>query len=369
MRIVLTGGGSGGHIFPIVAVVKKLREIVPEGEDLEFLFLGPDGDIEKKEMERELVPAKKILSGKMRRYFSLSYISDLCRIPVGIIQSLWELLLFMPEVVFSKGGYAGVPVVVAAWLYRIPVVIHESDITPGLANQFAARLAKTVAVSFPGAANFFNPGKVAITGNPVREELTTGNKNEARKIFGLSQDKKMILVLGGSQGASAINTAIVRILPSLLKKYEIVHQTGRSGYETVVREAGRAGIKAGHSGYHPFPFLWKEMAHAYAAADLVVSRAGANALAEIAANAKPAIIVPIKTSANSHQELNAQFFSEAGAAVVLNQDNLGENILLEKIEEIMASNELQFELSERVKKFYQPDAAEKIAKEIIKLAK
>jgi UDP-N-acetylglucosamine--N-acetylmuramyl-(pentapeptide) pyrophosphoryl-undecaprenol N-acetylglucosamine transferase len=157
-------------------------------------------------------------------------------------------------------------------------------------------------------------------------------------------------------------------LPGLLKNFEIIHRTGRGGYESVVQEAGRAGIKVGHGGYHPYPFLRQEISHAYAATDLVISRAGANALTEIAANAKPAIIIPIKTSANNHQELNAYAFSEAGAAVVLNQDNLGENILLEKIDEIMGSNELQFELSERIKKFYQPDAAEKIAKEIIKLA-
>jgi len=368
MRIVLTSGGTGGHIFPIVAVVKKLKEIVPEGEGLEFLFLGPGGDIEREAMEKELIPGKYISSGKLRRYFSLHYISDLFKIPLGIFQSLWQLLLFMPDVVFSKGGYAGVPVVVAAWIYRIPVIIHESDITPGLANQFAARLAKTIAVSFSSAANFFNPGKVAITGNPIRDELSAGSKDEAKKLFGLSGGRKVILVLGGSQGARAINEAIVRILPDLLKKYEVIHQTGKGEYESVVREAGKAGIKAGHGGYRPVPFLREEMAHAYAAADLVVSRAGANALTEIAANAKPAIVIPLKTSANNHQELNAYAFSEAGAAVVLNQDNLGENIFLEKIEEVMADGGLQFELGERVKKFYDPDAAKKIAGEIIKLA-
>ncbi|MCX6762356.1 MAG: glycosyltransferase [Candidatus Moranbacteria bacterium] len=182
MKIVLTGGGSGGHIFPILAVVRKLREVVPEGEDLEFLFLGPDGILERELMEKELILGRKILSGKLRRYFTLSYIWDLLKIPVGIIQSLWQLLVFMPDVVFSKGGYAGAPVVFAAWLYRIPIIIHESDITPGLANQFSARLAQKVAVSFPGAANFFSPGKVVITGSPIREELTKGSKEEALKI-------------------------------------------------------------------------------------------------------------------------------------------------------------------------------------------
>jgi UDP-N-acetylglucosamine--N-acetylmuramyl-(pentapeptide) pyrophosphoryl-undecaprenol N-acetylglucosamine transferase len=369
MRIVLTGGGTGGHIFPIIAVVKKVRELAPEGADLEFLFLGPDGDLEKEAMEKEMIPAKKILSGKLRRYFSPSYIPDLFKIPIGIIQSLWQLLVFMPDVVFSKGGYAGVPVVVAAWIYRIPIVVHESDIMPGIANQFAGKLAKRVMVSFPGAANFFSPGKVEISGNPIREELAQGNREEARKIFELSEGKKIILVMGGSQGAKAINESILHILPKLVKNFEIIHLTGGSEYDTAIQEAGRAGIKAGHSsGYHPYPFLHEEMAQALAVADLVISRAGANAISEVAANGKPAIIIPIKSSANNHQELNAYALQESGAAIVLEQDNLGENIFFEKIEEVMNSGELQFELSERIKKFYNPDAAEKIAQEIIKLA-
>jgi len=368
MRIVLTGGGSGGHIFPILAVVRKLREIVPEGEDLEFLFLGPDGMLEKELMEKELIPGRKILSGKLRRYFSLSYIWDLLKIPIGIIQSLWQLLVFMPDTVFSKGGYAGAPVVLAAWLYRIPIIIHESDITPGLANQFAAKLAKKVAVSFPGAAIFFSPEKVVITGSPIREELTKGSKEEALKFFGIQGNKKIILVMGGSQGAKIINEAILHILDRLMRKYDIIHQTGNADYENVVREAGRIGIKSGYSGYYPLAFLKEEMAHALAAADLVVSRAGANAISEIAANGKSSIIIPIKSSANNHQELNAYALSESGAAIVLNQDNLGENILLEKIEEVLHSGELQYEMSERIKKFHNPDAAEKIAQEILKLA-
>jgi UDP-N-acetylglucosamine--N-acetylmuramyl-(pentapeptide) pyrophosphoryl-undecaprenol N-acetylglucosamine transferase len=368
MRIVLTGGGTGGHIFPIVAVEKKIRELASEGADLEFLFLGPKGELEKEAMEKDMIPTKKILSGKLRRYFSLSYIPDLVKIPMGIIQSLWQLLVFMPDVVFSKGGYASVPVVFAAWLYRIPIVIHESDIMPGLANQFAGKLAKKVIVAFPGAANFFSPEKVEIVGNPIREELVNGNSEEAKKFFGIPEGRKTILVMGGSQGAKVINESLLHILPKLVKLFEIIHLTGANEYENVVEEAGRMGIKAGYGGYHPYPFLREEMAQALAVADLVVSRAGANAFSEIAANGKPAIIIPLKYSANDHQNMNAYAIQEAGAAIVLEQDNLGENIFFEKIEEVLNSSELQFELSERIKKFYNADAAEKIAEEIIKLA-
>lgn len=369
MKIVLTGGGTGGHIFPIVAVAKKIREMVPEGEDLDFLFLGPDGEIEREAMEKEMIPTKKILSGKLRRYFSLSNITDIFIIPIGILQSLWQLLVFMPDVVFSKGGYAGIPVVIAAWLYHIPIVIHESDMMPGLANQFTAKLARHVLVSYSDAANFFNPVKVAISGNPVRPELVSGSMDEAKKIFSLREDKKTILVMGGSQGAKIINEAIVHILPKLVEKFDVIHLTGKADYENVISEAGRIGIKAGYNGYHPFPFLHEEISHALAAADLVISRAGANAIMEIAANGKPAIIVPIKHSANDHQSQNAFALTEVGAAIVLEQNNLGENMLLEKIEEVMNNRELQYELSERIKRLYNPAAAENIAEVLINLAK
>ncbi len=174
--------------------------------------------------------------------------------------------------------------------------------------------------------------------------------------------------MGGSQGARSINEALVRVLPRLLKKYEIIHITGGEEYEKAVRDAGQLGVKPGHGGYHVFPFLAEELPHAFSIADAVISRAGANSLAEIAANGKPSIIIPIESSANNHQELNAFEFAEAGGAIVLKQDNLGENILFGKIEEVMENLNLRYELSERVKKFYNPKAAEIIAGEIIKLA-
>jgi UDP-N-acetylglucosamine--N-acetylmuramyl-(pentapeptide) pyrophosphoryl-undecaprenol N-acetylglucosamine transferase len=369
MRIVLTGGGTGGHIFPIVAVVKKIKELAGGKSEVEFLFLGPDGELEKQVMEREFIPTRKIQCGKLRRYFSLLTFTDLAvKIPIGVVQSLWHLLVFMPDVVFAKGGYVSFPVAVAAWLYRIPVILHESDAAPGLANQILSRLAKRIIVSFPGSETFFPERKVILVGNPIREELASGSKEEAVKKFSLDPSKKTILIIGGSQGARSLNRAVLNILPKLLKKWQTIHLTGKNEYESVLQEAGKLGVKAAHGGYHPYPFLFDELWHAFSAADLVVSRAGANALTEIAANAKPAIIVPIEGSANKHQEQNAFAFSQAGAAVVLGQDNLGENIFFEKIEQVLEDKEFNFELRERIKKFYNPKAAEIIAGEIIKLA-
>ncbi|MDD5490099.1 MAG: glycosyltransferase, partial [Candidatus Moranbacteria bacterium] len=194
------------------------------------------------------------------------------------------------------------------------------------------------------------------------------DKKEGEKIFSLKPDKKTILVIGGSQGARVINQAVVTLLPKLLKKWQLIHVTGKKEYESVVHEAGKLGIKTGHEDYKVFPFISKELPYAFAAADLVVSRAGAITLTEIAANKKPAIIIPIEGSANKHQEQNAFVFSQAGAAVVLEQENLGENILFEKIEQIIENKGLSFELSERVKRFYNPEAAKVIAVEIMKIA-
>lgn len=368
MRIALTGGGTGGHIFPILAVVRELRRQIGEKEDIEFLFLGPEGELEREVMEREFIPIKKIQCGKFRRYFSFLNFVDFFRFPLGIIQSLWHLLVFMPDVVFAKGGYASVPAVLAAWLYRIPVLVHESDVVPGLANQITSRMAKRVAVSFPGSEKFFPERKVILSGNPIRAELVQGSKTEALKIFSLTPEKKTILVIGGSQGARAINHAVVSILPKILKRWQIIHITGKGEYQRVIEEVAELGIKAGRGGYYPFAFLREEISHALAAADLVISRAGASALTEIAANGKPCIIVPIEDSANDHQEQNAFVFSQAEAAIVLEQGNLGENILFREIEKIIEDNEFSYRLKERIKKFYNSQAAETLAEEIIKLA-
>lgn len=368
MRIALTGGGTGGHIFPILAVVREIKKQAGEKEDVEFLFLGPDGELERGAMEKEFIPMKKIQCGKLRRYFSPLYFLDVFKIPFGFLQSLWHLLVFMPDTVFAKGGYASVPVAAAAWIYRIPILIHESDVVPGLANQLMARIARRVAVSFSGSEKFFPERKVFLSGNPIREELVRGNKEEGQKIFSLRPDKKTILVIGGSQGARVINRAIVALLPKIIKKWQVIHVTGKKGYESVISEAGRLGIKSGHEGFKVYPFLSEELPHAFAVADLVVSRAGAVTLTEIAANSKPAIIIPIKESANNHQQQNAFAFSQAGAAVVLEQENLGENILFERIAKLAENEGLRFELSERIKKFYNPEAAKVIAGEITKIA-
>lgn len=366
MKIILTGGGTGGHILPLIAVAKKIKEQAP---DAEFLFMGPRGKLEKELMDGAGIPTKAVMVGKMRRYFSLLNFLDFFKMPVGVLQALWILLIEMPDIIFSKGGYASVPAVVAGWIYRIPILIHESDSVPGLANEILGKLSDRVAVSYPEAEKNFSSAQVVLTGNPLREDIAAGDPDAARKMFGFSEAKKIIFVWGGSQGAKSINDKTVNILPELLRKYYVIHQTGEKSFEDTKRRAGELGIKAGHGGYCPVAFIGDELKHILAAADLIISRAGANSISEIAANGKPAIIIPISKFSNGHQLENAFSLAKMEACIVLEESNLGENLFLSRIEEIMNNEELRKKLSENIKNFYHADAAERIAEGILSMIK
>ena len=366
MKIVLTGGGTGGHLIPLIAVKREIQKINP---DTQFLFLGPDGKLEKQLMSAENILQKKVLSGKMRRYFSPLNFLDFFKIPLGIIQALWILLWFMPEAVFSKGGYASVPVVVAAWIYRIPVLIHESDADPGLANSMLAKFSERIAVSYPQAEKIFPATQVVLTGNPLREDIAKGDPQKARELFHFLPDKKTIFIWGGSLGARVINEHVVEILPDLLRHHQVIHQTGEKNIEDVKHKAGVLGIKAGREGYHAVPFIGEELKDILALADIVISRAGSNSISEIAANKKPAIIIPIENSANGHQKTNAYAVGQAGGCLVLEENNLGENSLLRAIEKILADEQLRAKMVKNIDAFYQPDAAHRIAEGVIGMVK
>ncbi len=364
MRIVLTGGGSGGHVFPLIAVARKIKEKI--GSEAEFLYIGSGADIEKEMMDKEGISAKHVLAGKRRRYFSLRNFIDFFKIPAGIIQSLWMLLRYMPDVVFSKGGYVSVPVALAAWVYRIPVIIHESDAVPGTANQIIAKFCRHIIVAYPEARQYFESRATALWGNPVRENINQGNIEKARQIFHFTESKPTVLVMGGSQGSRIINEAIIKILPKILFRTQVIHQTGEKNYDEVVHKAAEQGIKAGREGYYPVKFLGdEEIKEAYALADLVISRAGAGSIAEIAANKKPSILIPLENSANDHQRMNAYALAKIGGALVLEETNLGEHIFLEKIEKILDDNELREKMAREINFFHHPQAAEHIAAGVI----
>jgi len=233
-----------------------------------------------------------------------------------------------------------------------------------------AKFAERIAVAYPEAATYFEASKTAIFGNPVREDINQGNAEEARKFFNFTESKPVIFVLGGSQGSQVINEAIARILPQLLTRAQIIHQTGEKNYEDAVHLAGEFGVKAGREGYYPMKFIEGDaLKNSYALAELIISRAGANSIAEISANKKPSILIPLKGSANDHQSLNAYELAKVGGALVLEEGNLGEHLLLEKIEKILDNKELQKEMGEAAAAFYHPMAAEHLADGILELAR
>ncbi|MDO8529466.1 MAG: UDP-N-acetylglucosamine--N-acetylmuramyl-(pentapeptide) pyrophosphoryl-undecaprenol N-acetylglucosamine transferase [bacterium] len=269
---------------------------------------------------------------------------------------------------FSKGGYVSVPVVIAAWVYRIPILIHESDAVPGTANKILGKFCNRVAVSYPSTLDYFEASKTAVLGIPVRNGINQGSREEAGKTFDFTESKPTVLVLGGSQGSGVINEAVIRILPELIKRAQVIHQTGENNFKEVVHLAGEQGIKAGREGYYAVGFLDFEMLkQAFAIADLVISRAGANFIAEIAANGKPSILIPLDNSAQDHQRMNAYEIAKFGGALVLEEANLGENIFMEKIEKILFNEELKKNMSEKIRAFYHPKAAENIAQGLIEL--
>lgn len=372
MRILFTGGGTGGHITPIIAVARQLKNIYPvdSKEDLKMFFLGAKGPSGFDNVfEEEGIKVKTILAGKFRRYFSINFFSDLFKIPVSLCQSLWYVFLWMPDVIFNKGGYGSAPVVIAGWFYHIPIITHESDAIPGLATRLGGKLSKRIAVSFEEARKYFNAKKTALIGNPVRKEITQTcalaneeNKLAAKKILGITSDKPIIFILGGSQGAKAIDQVVLSIVPQLFGKYEVIHQCCDKDYEDIKKET--ESIEK----YHLFSFLNEnQLISAFLLADIVISRAGAASIFEIASCGRPSILIPLPDSAADHQRENAFDYAKSGATSVIEQINLTPNILLSEIARIVDNPELAAQMIESAKNFSNPDAARKIAEELIAL--
>lgn len=366
-RVLLLGGGSGGHVFPLVAVADSLKErATAAGIPLELMAMGEGAFLKNACAERGLT-FKPIITGKVRRYFSFLNFLDIFKIPFGILQSLWHLFWFMPDVVFSKGGYASIPGAFVSWLYRIPIFIHESDSVPGLSNKLIGSMARAVFISFKSAEKYFKPGKSFLVGNPIRKDLLSVSREEAIRLMQLSPDKKTVLVIGGSQGAEKVNRILLDSLVMMSAQFQIIHQCGHGQFKAVKAEADRL-IKEGEGkyaenikqNYKLFPFLDnKQYAASFAVADIIVSRAGAGSIFEIALFGKPAILIPIMNSSGGHQLQNALEFSKYGA-VYIEEENLTPNILINQIESLLKPETYQI-ISEKIKAFASPDAADKIA--------
>jgi UDP-N-acetylglucosamine--N-acetylmuramyl-(pentapeptide) pyrophosphoryl-undecaprenol N-acetylglucosamine transferase len=365
MKILFTGGGTSGHVFPLIAIAREIRRIYSK-DNLEFFYLGPKDEYSLVLLSQEDFVIKTIISGKIRRYFSFqNFIDILFKIPFGFIQSFFFILTVRPDLVFSKGGSGSIAVTYAARILRIPVFIHESDVVPGLSNQTTAKWAKKIFTSFQ-KTEYFNPEKTITTGNPIRKEILEGDKTKAQEIFNLTLSKPVILVIGGSQGAEAINDFILLILNKLLKDYEVIHVTGIQNFKTVSAEAQVIAEKGLDRYYHPIGSLNEEQVkHAYKAADLIISRSGSGSIFEIAANGKPSILIPLPTAAANHQSKNAYDYAQTGSAIVMEQENLTPNFFMENIQLLFLSQNKIEEMKQSALAFAKPLAARAIAREIL----
>lgn len=365
MRILFTGGGSGGHIFPIIAVKREIDNLVPKdiGSSL-FRFIGGKTQ-EKESLSKENISFQKIIAVKWRRYFSFKNFLDVLKFPFSFLQALFYVWLFMPDLIFSKGGPGSLSVVLAGWLYQIPVVIHESDSVPGLTNKFSSPAARKIAISFKESEEFFSKRyrkKLVLTGNPIRQKLFYGSKEKAIKNFNLTGQRKIILIMGGSQGSDQINSLFLDVILKYIERYEIIHICGSNNFKDINLFTMGALENEQKNFYHLYPSLNEEqLADAYQASDFVISRAGAGAIFELAALEKPSILIPLQSGAQEHQIKNAQYFREAGATITIEGCNLTPNFVFEKVNQILENKKLIQEMQNGCKKFATPDAAKKVA--------
>jgi UDP-N-acetylglucosamine--N-acetylmuramyl-(pentapeptide) pyrophosphoryl-undecaprenol N-acetylglucosamine transferase len=381
MRILFTAGGTGGHVFPIIAIKREIDRLVAtlkennpnifdnELFEKEYFFVGGMIGSKKEFLEKENIKTKEIIAPKWRRYFDFKNFIDILKAPIALIHALFLVWQIMPDVIFSKGGPGSFFIVIAGWFYGIPVILHESDSTLSKTNKLSLPFSKKIALSFEETQNFIkNKNKILITGHPVRQFLMNGSRERAKEDFDLDGKREIILVMGGSQGAQQINYVIIDAIFKYLNEYEIIHISGENNFQELYLLTKALLDEELQKYYHLFPMLEEEkLKNAYAAADIIVSRAGAGALFEIAAVKKPSVIIPLEGSASDHQTLNAQIFGEVGCGVVIEKQNATPNVVFNTIKDILEDKERQKQFIENCKKFYKSDAGIKIAKEIMRL--
>ena len=320
-KIVLTGGGTAGHVTPNIALLPHLQN-----KGYEISYIGSYEGIEKKLIADYNIPYYGISTGKLRRYFDPKNFTDPFRVIKGFGEAKKILKELKPDVVFSKGGFVSVPVVRAAAALKIPCIIHESDMTPGLANKLCIPVAKKICCNFPETLNHLPADKAVLTGSPIREELAKGNKLAAYEVCGFTANKPVIMVIGGSLGSAAINKAVREALPSLLHDFQVVHICGKEKIDNLLLTT---------KGYHQFEYLKAELKDIFAMADLVISRAGANAICEILALKKPNLLIPLPAgSSRGDQILNAASFESQGYSMVVSEDDLTKELLVAKVQEL-----------------------------------
>lgn len=325
-RIILTGGGTAGHVTPNIALIPFLKEL-----DYDIQYIGSHNGIEKELIEPFGIPYHAISTGKLRRYLSVQNLTDPFRVLKGISEARKLIRDLKPDVIFSKGGFVSVPVVLAGKKNKVPVIIHESDMTPGLANKISIPSATKVCCNFPETLEHLPADKAVLTGSPIRQEILTGDKEAALKLCGFTADKPVILVIGGSLGAVAVNKAVREALPQLLESFQIVHLCGKGKVDESFE---------GTAGYKQFEYLKDELRDVFAMTDIVISRAGANAICELLALHKPNILIPLSANASrGDQILNARSFERQGFSIVLEEEEVTKETLLNAVQNLYTNRE------------------------------
>ncbi len=370
MKILFTGGGTGGHFYPLIAIAEKVIELAEEKKIIDLkLYYMSDSPYDKRMLFENKMIFVQISTGKRRTYSSIKNFFDPFKTAIGAFMGLITMFFIYPDVVVSKGGYAAFPAVFAAKLLRIPVVLHESDSYPGRLNLWTAKFAMRIAISWPEAAEYLPKEKTALTGQPIRLDILHGSPDGAYEFFKLSTDLPVILVIGGSQGAEKINDAIIAALPELLSRYQIIHQTGVLNINDVIARSklvmeNNPNLKR----YVPLEYL-NNLTTKMAAgcANLVISRAGSS-LFEIASWGTPAIVIPITNSNGDHQRKNAYNYARVGAAEVIEEGNLTSHVLISEIDSIINNNEKITKMKQSALTFAHPDSATKIAQVVLDIA-
>lgn len=371
MKIVFTGGGTGGHFYPIIAVAQKINKIIDEEKIVGArLYYISDSPYDKEALFENGLLYEEVNAGKMRTYFSIKNFFDIFKIFFGVLGAILKMFSIYPDVVFGKGGYASFPTIFAARILRIPVLIHESDSAPGRVNLWAGHFAKRVAISFQEAAEYFPKKRVAWTGQPIRTEIEYPAETEkALEYFKLESGLPVIFILGGSQGAELINNTVLDALPRLLRNYQIIHQIGVKNFKIVSKQAEVVLMdNENKSRYLPIAFLNPlQMKNAAGASSIIISRAGST-LFEIACWGVPSILIPFTESNADHAKKNAFNYARAGACSVIEEMNMTANILCSEIERIIENKTILEQMAKNARAFHKPDAAHKIARELVDMA-
>lgn len=376
IRMLVTGGGTGGHTYPALTTITAVREhAAGQGRDVDVLWVGTADGLEARIAAEQHIPFKAISAGKVRRSPSLrefgQNVIDLFKIPIGVLQAAGIAARYRPDVVLSTGGYVCVPLGLAARLLGRPLVMHEQITSLGLANRILARVATTVALTHPTSIDHLPQrarARAVVTGNPIRPQLLHGNPARAYERHGLAPDLPLVYVTGGAQGSRQINTLIEQILPTLLTRAQVLHQCGRDWIGHLTEVAANLPAEIGER-YHPTAYVGEELPDVYAAADVVVSRSGAGTVAELVAVGKPSVLIPLVPAAGDEQRNNARYLVHAGAARALLEPDPTPQQLRAELDELLLDPGLRAHMTDAAKALGRPDAADALAKVILDQAK